>query len=506
MSAPAGDRRLPPQPHRAPEPRQLAAVRWNRIACGLPDAAAPAPTAESAPVWVVLRRLALVSAAQAHATGAAALGDGETAAPRAGTAPADVADSLAVAAASAAVLAALDPEHAPEYHAAWRAERAAAADAGLRASAFADADRRARLAAHAVLGRAEVTRGVGEPPTGGSAEPDAATGLARWNAVAAALIEADGLPEQRAAWILKALNVALRDAVTGPNGEDLAIGASRVLGLHFPAARDRLAVLACGGGVLVSAADADGDGRPGEREVGQGEGQDGARRAVDRPGARAAGARRAGVRGLAPALAFALALPALPTLGGCGSAEAARRGAPAVAVTPAKPRPDVQLTATDGTPYDFAERTRGRLTLLLFGYASCPDVCPVHLANIAAALEKLPPRDRARVAVVFVTTDPERDTPQRIRAWLDSFDATFVGLRGDTATVARFQTALGLAPAVRQPADAGGRYEVGHAAQVLVFTPDDSLRAMYPFGVRQHEWAADLPRLLAVPAQPAEAR
>ncbi len=172
-----------------------------------------------------------------------------------------------------------------------------------------------------------------------------------------------------------------------------------------------------------------------------------------------------------------------------------------VELTPAKPKLSFALTATDGRRFDFRRDTDGRLTLLFLGYTSCPDVCPVHLANIAAALARLSADERRQVRVVFVTTDPARDSLPRIRAWLDNFDSTFVGLRGTRDEVAAVESALGLAPSSMQPTIEGG-YAVGHAAQVLVFTPDDSLRVMYPFGVRQQDWARDLPRLLAMRVRP----
>lgn len=93
-------------------------------------------------------------------------------------------------------------------------------------------------------------------------------------------------------------------------------------------------------------------------------------------------------------------------------------------------RPAFTLTATDGQPFDFRGRTAGRLTFLEFGYTHCPDVCPVHMANLAAALAKLPPSDRMRVDVVFVSIDPDRDSLPVLRKWLDAFDPTFISLTG----------------------------------------------------------------------------
>ena len=87
--------------------------------------------------------------------------------------------------------------------------------------------------------------------------------------------------------------------------------------------------------------------------------------------------------------------------------------------SPAPAKPDFTLTDTSGHPYDFRARTQGQLTLLFFGYTHCPDVCPITLATIAGALNNLPGH---AVTVVFVTTDPARDTTSRLRSWLDGYD------------------------------------------------------------------------------------
>ena len=168
-------------------------------------------------------------------------------------------------------------------------------------------------------------------------------------------------------------------------------------------------------------------------------------------------------------------------------------------------KPDVTLTDTDGRAFEFRVETEGRVTLLFFGYTHCPDVCPIHMGNLAAVLADQPYAVRERVRVVFVTTDPARDTPERIRAWLDRFDPSFVGLWGTEAEVNAFQAALRLPAAVRQPSPAEplpGAYAVGHAAQVVAFTADGRARVVYPFGTRQEDWAHDLPRLVAADPWP----
>ncbi len=171
-----------------------------------------------------------------------------------------------------------------------------------------------------------------------------------------------------------------------------------------------------------------------------------------------------------------------------------------------RPKPEFVLTDTDGRPFRFRAGTEGSLTLLFFGYTHCPDVCPVHMANIAAALKKVPDAVTRQVKVVFVTTDPERDTPARIRAWLDQFDPDFIGLTGTQAEVDSAQVAMRIPPAYREPGPDGtvpdSNYFVGHAGHVIVFTRDGYARYAFPFGTRQSEWAQELPRLVAYPDAP----
>jgi len=157
---------------------------------------------------------------------------------------------------------------------------------------------------------------------------------------------------------------------------------------------------------------------------------------------------------------------------------------------------DFTLTDTDGQPFPFREQTDGFLTLLFFGYTHCPDVCPVHMANLATVLKRFPYETRSRVRVVFVSTDPDRDSRERIREWLDGFSEGFIGLRGKAAEIDRIQNLFALPAAARGTPDAGGDYTVGHAAQILAFSPDDVAHVAYPFGTRQEDWIHDLPLLL----------
>lgn len=160
------------------------------------------------------------------------------------------------------------------------------------------------------------------------------------------------------------------------------------------------------------------------------------------------------------------------------------------------PKPAFTLTDTDGKPYAFAERTAGKVTFLEFGYTNCPDICPVHMSNLATVLGKLAPSDRMRTAVVFVSIDPDRDSSSVLRKWLDSFDAGFVGLTGTRDELNAVQAAVGFGAATIAT-EQNGAVEVTHAAPLIVFTADDTAHVMYPFGTRQADWARDMPLLLA---------
>ncbi len=165
-------------------------------------------------------------------------------------------------------------------------------------------------------------------------------------------------------------------------------------------------------------------------------------------------------------------------------------------------KPDFTLTDLDGKPFHFRQETDGYLTLLFFGYTNCPDVCPLHMANIGAVMRQQPPEIANRVKVVFVTTDPERDSIPVLKAWLGRFDPQFIGLTGTHAEIVAAQEAANQLPATKDTAAAdrlaNGGYSVGHSALVLAYTADDSLRVVYPFGIRQEDWAYDIPRLAQV--------
>jgi protein SCO1/2 len=164
-------------------------------------------------------------------------------------------------------------------------------------------------------------------------------------------------------------------------------------------------------------------------------------------------------------------------------------------VSPPLPKPQFTLNDTSGAPFDLSSKTQGYVTLLFFGYTHCPDMCPLQMYMIAQALKKMPADMEDQFKVVFVTTDPERDSPQVLRSWLDHFDKRFMGLTGSDAAIQAAQIAANLPVAKKSAVRPGGAYEVGHAAFVLAYTKDNLAHVIYPVGMKQEDWAHDLPYL-----------
>ncbi len=142
-----------------------------------------------------------------------------------------------------------------------------------------------------------------------------------------------------------------------------------------------------------------------------------------------------------------------------------------------------RLQAADGrevTDADF----RGRWMLVYFGYTHCPDACPTALQDMANALDTLGPEAKKKVAVLFITVDPERDTPAVMRDYVTAFDAPITGLSGtpeETAAVAKAYKVY----YAKHP-KAGGDYDMDHSSVIYVMDPRGRFVANFT-----HETAPD---------------
>ena len=154
---------------------------------------------------------------------------------------------------------------------------------------------------------------------------------------------------------------------------------------------------------------------------------------------------------------------------------------------------DLRLTGHDGKEHTLSE-FRGKLVVVFFGFTQCPDVCPTTMAEMADVMKQLGP-GAEQVQVLFVTVDPERDTPELLAKYVPSFDPRFLGLTGtpeQTAVVARsfkvfYQKVPGKTP---------GSYTIDHTAGSYVFGRDGKLRLFVRHGQGVDTLAGDLKQLL----------
>jgi protein SCO1/2 len=151
--------------------------------------------------------------------------------------------------------------------------------------------------------------------------------------------------------------------------------------------------------------------------------------------------------------------------------------------------PNVTLTDTAGQPFTLATGMNKPVTLVVFIYTSCPDICPTVLADLASALRRADPAVRAQTDVLVITTDPARDTTSVLRDYLDRFDPSFVGLTGSLADIKKAAGALGVALEVKRLPSGG--FEIGHSAQVIGFGPDGTAHLVWmpgtPVGDVRHD-------------------
>lgn len=159
------------------------------------------------------------------------------------------------------------------------------------------------------------------------------------------------------------------------------------------------------------------------------------------------------------------------------------------------PKPDVTLTDTRGEEFNVARDTKGKVTALYIGYTHCPDVCPTTMADLSVAMNSLPPDVAENVDVVFITTDPDRDTSKAIGKWLNSFAWDGItGLTGPFSDIKSAADSVGIFidPPVK---NADGTITVEHGAQVILFGKDDQADLIFTSGFDPADVAHDLQQL-----------
>lgn len=161
--------------------------------------------------------------------------------------------------------------------------------------------------------------------------------------------------------------------------------------------------------------------------------------------------------------------------------------------------PNAILTDQNGRRVNLAELTKGKVAAVYVGFTHCPDVCPTVTADVAAAVRGLPAQERKDVEVLFVSSDPKRDTPARLRSWLGFYesgiDRGIVGLTGTgrEARAVAHQLGVPVSKPKRQP---DGSWVVDHGSQVLLFGRDGTSRLVHTSGFTPEDLRTDISLLI----------
>lgn len=163
-------------------------------------------------------------------------------------------------------------------------------------------------------------------------------------------------------------------------------------------------------------------------------------------------------------------------------------------IEPSPPAVDFELQQADGTPYRLSAR-KGRVALIFFGYANCPDFCPATLAEYQTIFNNLG-EQAGQVDFVFITIDPERDSPEQIDAYVRAFNPAFIGLSG---TLEELQPVWEGYWVVRekQEVESEAGYLMAHSTRIYVVDKQGHLRLTFPYGFSVGSMTSDLRLLLA---------
>ena len=159
------------------------------------------------------------------------------------------------------------------------------------------------------------------------------------------------------------------------------------------------------------------------------------------------------------------------------------------------PAHDFELTGGDGEQVRLSE-LRGKVVILFFGFTSCPDVCPTTLSEAKQILQGLG-EDEGQVAYLFVTVDPERDTPEALQRYVDLFHPSITGLSGSPEALTQVWGDYGIFVEKTPLEGSAQDYTVTHTARVFVIDAAGRLRLSYSFGTPYQDILQDVQHLLA---------
>lgn len=160
---------------------------------------------------------------------------------------------------------------------------------------------------------------------------------------------------------------------------------------------------------------------------------------------------------------------------------------------PYPPAPPIELKQADGKTFHLNDQ-RGKIVLLFFGYTSCPDVCPTTLARLSVAIKQIGDLSK-NVQVVFVSVDPERDTPEKIQKYAEQFNPSFIGLSGSMSDLETIWQEYGVFREV-VVGDSAMNYSVNHTARITLIDADGNMRLTYGYQTPPEDIAHDVKILL----------
>lgn len=166
-----------------------------------------------------------------------------------------------------------------------------------------------------------------------------------------------------------------------------------------------------------------------------------------------------------------------------------------VAIESPRPAYDFELLGGGDQPVHLSAY-RGKVVALYFGYTFCPDVCPKTLSDLTAALKEIGTQAE-NVQVIFISIDPERDTPDRTDSYAKAFNPTFVGLTGTADDIARVAGAYGVFYQRQDTANSAAGYLMDHSATVLVVDRQGVLRTIWPYDFPREDMVSDMQSLLS---------
>jgi protein SCO1/2 len=158
-----------------------------------------------------------------------------------------------------------------------------------------------------------------------------------------------------------------------------------------------------------------------------------------------------------------------------------------------QPAPEIVLEGTEGK--FFLSEQKGKVILLFFGYASCPDICPTTLSDMKQVYEYLG-EDSEKVKVVFITVDPERDTIEKVGSYVDLFNEKFIGLSGSEAELTNIWNQYGVIREIDTASDSMAGYLVNHSTRIYLIDPAGRLFITYSFGTPIDEIGEDIQNIL----------